>query len=145
VTIFTIGFTKKSAETFFGSLRASGAKRVVDVRRHNTSQLAGFAKRDDLRFFLRDICGMDYVHLPRLAPTDEILGRYRNGGRDWAEYERDFLALMRSRQIENSVPRDLLDNACLLCSEHSPAHCHRRLVAEHLQRVWGNVEVLHIS
>src|SRR5262245_37177361 len=73
IQLFTIGFTETGAETFFSLLRRSGARRVIDVRLHNTSQLAGFAKKDDLRFFLRQVCGMDYVHLPQLAPTQELL------------------------------------------------------------------------
>jgi len=143
--IFTIGFTKKSAETFFTRLKEAGVRRLIDVRLNNVSQLAGFTKKDDLRYFTRAICGIDYVHVPELAPTSEILDPYKkqkNG--DWALYEQQFLDLMRSRKIEETIRRDLLDGGCLLCSEEKPVHCHRRLVAEYLKDKWGAVEIVHI-
>ena len=143
--LFTIGFTKKSAETFFTRLQKAGVRRLVDVRLNNVSQLAGFTKKEDLKYFSKAICGIDYVHLPELAPTAEILDPYKkqkNG--DWALYERQFLDLMRSRRIEESVPREILDGACLLCSEGKPDHCHRRLVAEYLKEKWPDIEIEHI-
>jgi len=142
--IHTIGFTKKSANHFFGLLRASGAKRVVDVRLNNVSQLAGFAKRGDLAYFLTEICGMEYVHLPDLAPTKEIIDVYKKRGGDWKTYEIRFLELMRQRQIEKTVPKKIVADGCLLCSEDSPHHCHRRLVAEYLNDHWGNIEIDHL-
>jgi uncharacterized protein (DUF488 family) len=145
VRVFTIGFTKKSAEAFFTAVCASGAARVVDVRLNNVSQLAGFSKRDDLRFFLRAICGIDYVHLPELAPTQELLSDYRGSKLDWPGYERAFLELMGSRRIEETVPRDLIDAGCLLCSEDRPERCHRRLVAEYLQEHWGGLDIVHLA
>jgi uncharacterized protein (DUF488 family) len=143
--IYTIGFTKKSAEQFFTRLQKAGVRKLVDVRLNNVSQLAGFTKKEDLKYFTSAICHIDYVHLPALAPTAEILDPYKkakNG--DWGLYERQFLALMKERQIEKAVPREVLDGGCLLCSEEKPHHCHRRLVAEYLQREWGNVEIEHI-
>lgn len=142
--VYTIGFTEKSAETFFGLLESSGAKRLLDVRLNNRSQLAGFAKRDDLRFFLRRIAGMDYVHEPLLAPTQELLDRYKKRGGAWEAYERDFVSLMESRRIEANVARDLVADSCLLCSEHKPQQCHRRLVLEYFQKHWGPIEVVHL-
>jgi len=143
--IFTIGFTKKSAETFFTRLQKAGVSRLVDVRLKNVSQLAGFTKRDDLQYFTKAICGIDYVHAPELAPTSDILNPYKKQkGGDWALYERQFLDLMRSRRIEKTMSRGLLDGACLLCSEEKPHHCHRRLVAEYLKDKWGEVEIEHI-
>lgn len=142
--LFTIGFTKKKAERFFGLLRASGAKRIVDVRLNNVSQLAGFAKRDDLRYFLSEICGMGYVHLPELAPTKEILDNYRKRNGDWQAYEVQFLDLMQQRQIAQSVDQDIVSDSCLLCSEDRPHRCHRRLVAEYLNDQWGGVEIIHL-
>ena len=142
--LFTIGFTKKSAEKFFTRLKDAGVKRLVDVRLNNVSQLAGFTKKDDLRYLTKAICNIDYVHLPELAPTAEILDPYKkakNG--DWDLYERQFLELMRSRHIEN-MQREILDGGCLLCSEEKPHHCHRRLVAEYLKEHWGDVEIEHI-
>ena len=141
---FTIGFTKKSAETFFTRLKDAGVKRLIDVRLNNVSQLAGFAKKEDLRFFTRAICNIDYIHLPELAPTAEILDPYKKVKHgDWELYERQFLELMRSRQIE-TMERDLLDGGCLLCSEETPHHCHRRLVAEYLKEHWESVEIEHL-
>jgi hypothetical protein len=136
--VFTIGFTRKSAETFFTTLIESGAKRVVDVRLNNVSQLAGFSKRDDLRYFLRAIGGLDYAHVPELAPTQELLDAYRKRGGDWPAYERAFLALMEQRRVEETVPHDLITDACLLCSEETAERCHRRLVAEYLRDRWGD-------
>ena len=143
--LFTIGFTKKSAESFFGKLQRAGARRLVDVRLNNVSQLAGFAKRDDLKYFLKAICNIDYVHIPDLAPTEEMLDAYKkHRAEDWSWYEREFLDLMRTRGIENTMSRTLLDGACLLCSEDKPEHCHRRLVAEYLKQAWGDLEIEHI-
>jgi uncharacterized protein (DUF488 family) len=142
--IFTIGFTKKSAETFFTRLKEAGVKRLVDVRLNNVSQLAGFTKKDDLRYFTKAICHIDYVHLPELAPTADILDPYKKTKKgNWDLYERQFLDLMRARQIENT-PREILDGGCLLCSEEKPHHCHRRLVAEYLKEHWSGVEIEHI-
>ena len=143
--IFTIGFTKKSAETFFTRLQKAGVRRLVDVRLNNVSQLAGFTKREDLRYFTKTICGVEYLHIPELAPTSDILEPYKkqkNG--DWPLYERQFRDLMRSRHIEETMSRDLLDGGCLLCSEEKPQHCHRRLVAEYLKEKWGAVEIEHL-
>jgi uncharacterized protein (DUF488 family) len=143
--LFTIGFTKKSAETFFTRLKNAGVKRLVDVRLNNVSQLAGFTKKDDLRYFTKAICNIEYVHLPELAPTADILNAYKkakNG--DWQLYERQFLELIRARHIEDTTPRELLDGGCLLCSEEKPDHCHRRLVAEYLKDKWRDVDVEHI-
>lgn len=142
--IFTIGFTKKSAEQFFTKLRNSEAKRIVDVRLNNVSQLAGFAKRDDLKFFLREICKMDYVHVPLLAPTQDLLDAYKKRKGLWSDYEREFLELMKSREIERNVSMETINESCLLCSEEKPDHCHRRLVAEYLKERWGDVEIVHL-
>jgi len=141
--IFTIGFTKKSAEQFFNRLKQPGLVRVVDARLNNTSQLAGFTKKNDLEFFLHEICKLRYIHLPELAPTQEILDAYKASG-DWSNYERQFLSLMAERRIEDQVDKSILDGGCLLCSEATPEHCHRRLVAEYLRRKWGDVEIVHL-
>ena len=143
--IFTIGFTKKSAEQFFDSLQTAGVKRVVDVRLNNVSQLSGFAKKNDLEYFLKQICGMDYTHLPNLAPTKDILDAYKKERGSWETYERDFIDLMAARKIENAIEQETLEDACLLCSEDKPHYCHRRLVAEYLREYWGNVEIEHLG
>lgn len=142
--IFTIGFTNKKAEGFFERLRRAGVKRVIDVRLNNVSQLAGFSKKEDLQYFLRSIAGIDYVHMRTLAPTKEMLDAYKKKRDDWDVYEKGFLDLMRSRRVEESVARDVFDQACLLCSEDKPHRCHRRLVAEYLQRHWEGVTIEHI-
>jgi uncharacterized protein (DUF488 family) len=142
--IFTIGFTKKSAESFFTMLQRAGVKRLVDVRLNNVSQLAGFTKRDDLCYFTKAICNIDYVHLPDLAPTQDILDAYKKHKGDWGLYERQFLDLMTMRRIEDKVSHEVLEGSCLLCSEDKPHHCHRRLVAEYLKKKWGDVEIEHL-
>ena len=142
--VLTIGFTKKSAERFFTILRDSGAKRIVDVRLNNVSQLAGFAKKSDLEFFLREICKMNYVHEPRLAPAQDLLDAYKKNKGEWSDYERRFIELMKSRRIETTVSRDIIADACLLCSEEKPDKCHRRLIAEYLAQHWGRIEIVHL-
>jgi uncharacterized protein (DUF488 family) len=142
--LFTIGFTKTTAESFFTRLTRAGVKKVVDVRLNNVSQLAGFAKRDDLRYFLRAISGIGYVHEPAFAPTQPMLDDYKKKGGDWHEYERRFLELIAGRRIETAVAPDELDGACLLCSEDKPHRCHRRLVAEYLVGRWDGVEIEHL-
>jgi uncharacterized protein (DUF488 family) len=142
--VFTIGFTKTSAECFFTRLQKAGVKKVIDVRLNNVSQLAGFAKRDDLRYFLKAICGIEYVHLPELSPTQEMLDSYKKHKGQWTDYERQFLELMRSRRIEETIPRATVDGACFLCSEDKPHHCHRRLVAEYLKSKWGDLDIVHL-
>ncbi len=143
--IFTIGFTKKSAEQFFDNLQIAGVKRVVDVRLNNVSQLSGFAKKNDLAYFLKQICGMEYTHLPSLAPTKDILDAYKKQRGSWETYEHDFMDLMAARKIENEIEQGVLEDACLLCSEDKPHYCHRRLVAEYLREYWGNIEIEHLG
>jgi uncharacterized protein (DUF488 family) len=142
--LFTIGFTKKSAEEFFTRLKEAGVRRVVDVRLNNTSQIAGFAKARDLEFFLRAVAGIDYLHLPDLAPTQDILDDFVKAKGEWSEYERKFLELMETRRVADTLQGRLVDGDCLLCSEDTPEHCHRRLVAEHLREHWPDVEIVHL-
>lgn len=142
--LFTIGFTKKSAETFFTKLKEAGVRRLIDARLNGGSQLSGFAKKNDLIYFLRQIAGIEYIDAPLLAPTQDIFDAYKKHKGSWETYERAFLALMASRQIEDEMNRELFDCACLLCSEHEPDHCHRRLVAEYLRDKWGNIEIEHL-
>ena len=142
--ILTIGFTKKSARRFFELLQTSNTRRIIDVRLNNTSQLAGFAKRDDLSYFLREICGMEYVYMPQLAPTQDMLANYRKRRISWEAYEALFMELMHERRIEQTVRQDVVSDGCLLCSEDQPHHCHRRLVAEYLKHHWGDVDIEHL-
>lgn len=143
--IFTIGFTRKSAEQFFGLLREVKVETLVDVRLNNVSQLAGFAKRDDLEYFLSEICGVGYTHRIDLAPTQAIFDDYKKHGLSWAAYEGRFLELMKERRIESAIPHELLDNAVLLCSEDKAHRCHRRLVAEYLAQHWEDVTIQHLG
>jgi uncharacterized protein (DUF488 family) len=146
VEIFTIGFTKTTAADFFGRLRSNRIERLLDVRLNNRSQLAGFAKRDDLAYFLRELVGAGYEHAPLLAPTQEILDAFKKkGAMPWAEYESRFLALIRERRIESELSRAGFESrTVLLCSEDTPDRCHRRLVAEYLAEQWGDLEIVHL-
>ena len=142
--LYTIGFKEKSAEEFFTKLQRAGIKKVLDIRLSNTSQLAGFSKRNHLPYFLRELCNIDYKHMPLLAPTEEILANYKKGEIDWSAYERQFKGLIERRKIENLTTCDELNDACLLCSEPTPERCHRRLVAEYLKKKLGAIEIVHL-
>jgi uncharacterized protein (DUF488 family) len=143
--VSTIGFTKTTAGEFFGRLLGAGITKVIDVRLHNTSQLAGFAKADDLTYFLNKIGGIQYVHQPLLAPTDPMLKAYKKEKGDWGAYEEHFLRLMSERQVESRFQPQEFDGSCLLCSEATPHRCHRRLVCEYLNEKWaGRLTVRHL-
>jgi uncharacterized protein (DUF488 family) len=145
VKLSTIGFTKTNAEGFFERLQKAGVKTVIDVRLHNTSQLAAFAKADDLAYFLKKIGNIKYLHQPLLAPTDSMLKAFKKDKGSWSIYESRFLSLMAERQIEKRLTPDSLNGACLLCSEATPHQCHRRLVCEYLNDRWnGALQVNHI-
>ncbi len=144
--LYTIGFAEKSAELFFELLRQHGVQRVVDIRLRPDGQLAGFAKRGDLPYFLSKLAeGCQYVHLPELAPTREMLTEYHSDS-DWSRFARRFEALMDERGIPGMLDRTGFETvtSCLLCSEPTPEHCHRRLVAERLATYWPYVEVTHL-
>jgi len=142
--VYSIGFTEKSAEKFFNLIKTQPIKKLVDVRLNNVSQLAGFAKKKDLQYFLRELCNVDYVHVLDLAPTKEILDPYKKGNVSWETYEDNFMNLMAKRNVER-IDKELISNGCLLCSEHKPHHCHRRLVLEYLNNQWNtNFEVKHL-
>ena len=143
-TLFTIGFTGKSAEQFFEALQAAGVKVVIDIRLKNDSQLSGFAKKKDLAYFLRALGGIEYRHAPELAPTPELLEGFRSKKISWDEYEPAFKLLLAERQAVAGFARADLDAACLLCSEPTPEHCHRRLVAEAFARQWPELAVEHL-
>lgn len=143
---YTIGFTKKNAETFFKFLKDENIKKLIDVRINNVSQLAGFAKRDDLKFFLENLCdGAKYIHVPELAPTKEMLSDYKKKKISWSKYEYDFLKLMSDREIEKKFNPEFFEDGCLLCSEHEPHLCHRKLVIDYLNNKWDmKLEVNHL-
>jgi uncharacterized protein (DUF488 family) len=143
--LHTIGFTQRTAEDFFETLKRAGVDRLIDVRLNNISQLAGYSKKDDLRFFLRTICGIDYHHELSLSPTKEMLDTYRAGKIAWKDYEPQFRALLRERKVERTLNRDLFTGTpVLLCSELGADHCHRRIVAEYLAKKWGGIEIEHL-
>ena len=142
--LFTIGFTKKSAEKFFDLLNSAGVRRIIDIRLNNTSQLAGFAKKDDLIYFLKMIGDIDYVHMPELAPTREIRDEYKKKSGSWDTYEQKFLNLMAERGVDKTVVKKDLDGGCLLCSEALPQKCHRRLVSEYFRNQWPEIDIVHL-
>jgi uncharacterized protein (DUF488 family) len=145
IPVATIGFTQSTAKHFFERLRQAQVRTVIDVRLHNTSQLAGFAKADDLAYFLRTVAGIGYSHLSILAPTDNMLKTYKKRKGDWSTYEREFRDLMAQRKIEDQLTPELLRGTCLLCSEAKPHHCHRRLVCDYLNERWeGILAVRHL-
>ena len=143
--LFTLGFTQKSAEHFFNLLKQHQVKQVLDVRLNNVSQLAGFAKRNDLRFFLQELCQVDYTHALQLAPTSDLLKRYQKQLMSWEEYAQAFTDLMYQRKIEQLFTPQDLARSCLLCSEHQPHHCHRSVVVNYLSQQWGSqFKVVHL-
>ena len=143
--VYTIGFTQKTAAEFFGLLRRAGVKRLLDVRLNNSSQLAGFSKREDLPFFLQELCGAEYVHEPLLAPTPELFDAYKKRKGSWQVYEDGFRALLAERQVERHLaPALLAGPTVLLCSEPTAEHCHRRLVLEYLQSKWRPFQITHL-
>lgn len=144
--LFTIGFTRKSAGTFFELLRLNKVQRLVDIRLRPNGQLSGFAKKDDLPYFLSNLVdGCIYTHIPELAPTKEILQDYRSES-NWQRYEERFKALMEDRGIPDILDRAEFEDmiSCLLCSESIPERCHRRLIAERLKNNWPNVDIIHL-
>ena len=144
--IYTIGFTRKTAEDFFELLRGAGVETLVDIRLHNRSQLAGFAKQEDLAWFAQELAGIQYVHVPELAPSRELFEAFKKRGGSWDAFERDFQQLMEERGAYGSFDRDLLRRSpCFLCSEAAPEHCHRRLVAEALAEREPGIGVVHLQ
>ncbi len=142
--IFTIGFTQKSAEQFFNALRESNVKRIVDVRVNNTSQLSGFARSADLKFFTETLIGASYIHLLALAPTRALLREYRDGSLSWDEYSREYLNLLETRPEAERALTSLVEGDCLLCSEAVADYCHRRLLVGYLMQIRPDIEVLHL-
>ena len=143
--IYSIGFTQTTAEHFFGRLKNAGVKRLLDVRLNNSSQLAGFAKGRDLPYFLRELTGVRYEHEPLLAPTQELLDKYKKEKGSWESYEVDFMALMRERRIESVLRREDFEiPTVLLCSEATAEQCHRRLVCEYLAEYWPDLKAVHL-
>lgn len=145
-TIYTIGFTRKTAEEFFTLLREAGVETLIDIRLHNRSQLAGFAKRDDLAWLARELAGIEYLHVPELAPSEELFDSFKRQGGSWEDFEQGFRHLMEQRGAYERFDRARLRGGlCLLCSEAAPEHCHRRLVAEALAATEPGLRVVHLQ
>lgn len=142
--IYTIGFTQKNAKRFFELLNSSNANKIIDIRLNNNSQLAGFTKHEDLAFFLDSILNWKYFHYLSLAPTKELLDSYKKKEISWKEYEDFFNRLMETRHIAEKIKEDDVVGGVLLCSEHLPTNCHRRLVAEYFQKIWPGVKIKHL-
>ena len=145
IQLYTIGFTKKNAEQFFHLLTSNNVQKIVDTRINNTSQLAGFAKADDLAFFAKTIAKIDYHHEIDFAPTKELLSKYRKGEISWEEYEVEYLNLIDMRKVARKVDIEKLHANCLLCSEHTAEKCHRRLLAEYFKAANNDVEIVHLE
>jgi len=145
IKLFTIGFTKKNAEKFFGLLKSNNVNKIVDTRINNTSQLSGFAKGADLKFFAKELIDINYQHNLDFAPTKELLSKYRKGDITWKEYEQEYLDLLDVRKVSKKIDVETLHKNCLLCSEHTAEKCHRRLLAEYFQEVNSNVEIIHLT
>lgn len=136
--VTTIGFTQKSAERFFTLLKEADVKTVLDVRLNNTSQLAGFSKKPDLEFFLSSMFDINYIDLRELTPERDHLKRYQSGDMSWDDYASAYIEVLAKRRVESNLDITVFNGACLLCSEHTPDRCHRRLALEYLNSRWSN-------
>ncbi len=143
--IYTIGVEKKSAEDFFQILTQAGVEKILDIRLNNKSQLLGFSKGRDLKYFCEKCHGIKYEHVPLLAPSQELLKTFR-ANKDWTGYEKTFREIMESRPMVEIFLKasEGMNSACLLCTEASPKQCHRRLVAEYLAGRLEGLEVIHL-
>ncbi len=144
VKVFTIGYANKNAREFFTILAQADISKVIDVRLYNTSQLAGFTKKQDIEYFLQTIVGAGYIHLPIMAPTKQLLNSYKKELISWQQYETQFKTIIAGRQIEKHIMLQDLDMACFLCSEAKADNCHRRLVTEYLAEHWQNISINHL-
>lgn len=145
IKLYTIGFAGKSAQKFFELLEGNRVKKIIDTRLSNSSQLSGFAKGKDLEFFAGRLANIDYEHELNFAPTKELLGQYRKKEISWEKYTEEYLNLLDMRHIKETVDIEILHECCLLCSEHSPQNCHRRLLAEYLQAANPDIQIIHLE
>ncbi|WP_239775837.1 DUF488 domain-containing protein [Tenacibaculum finnmarkense] len=144
IKLYTIGFTKKNAENFFGLLKTNKVNKIIDTRVNNTSQLSAFARGNDLKFFAKELMNIDYSHELDFAPTKELLSKYRKGEMNWEKYEQEYLDLLDFRKVSKKTDIKKLHKNCLLCSEHTAEKCHRRLLAEYLSEVNNDIEIIHL-
>lgn len=142
--LYTIGFMKKSARVFFENLLKNNVKRIVDIRLNNTSQLAGYTKREDLRYFSEAIGNIEYIHLEKFAPTKELLNAYKKKLINWEEYEKRYIGILEKRNVLENIDYSIFNDACLLCSEPTADQCHRRLLAEYLANHNNQIEIIHL-
>ena len=144
--IFTIGFTQKFASEFFDKIKNNNIELLIDIRLNNVSQLAGFAKGRDLKYFLKEICNCDYTHDDMFAPTKELLDNYRAKKISWEDYEQIFKSIIKERKIDEHFKKlySTKSRVCLLCTEPTPEKCHRRLVGEYLNKHINDIEIIHI-
>lgn len=143
--VATIGFTNKSAQHFFELLKVGGVRTVLDVRLNNVSQLSGFAKKSDLKYFLSKLIDCDYLELRDLAPEKEMLKRYQRKEWSWEVYADAYTELLARRRVERTLDAGIFEHGCLLCSEDTPHFCHRRLAVEYLNSQWDNrLKVTHL-
>lgn len=144
MTLYTIGFTKKSAKEFFEKLINHNIRKVIDIRLNNSSQLAGFTKGNDLKYFLKTIANIGYIHLPEYAPSKELLNNYKQKNISWEDYENQYLSILENRQILKNIDYSIFNDACLLCSEPTADKCHRRLLSEYLANKHKDMKIVHI-
>lgn len=144
MTLLTIGFSKKNAETFFELLLQNGVKRLIDIRLNNKSQLAGFTKSGDLKYFLRKIANIEYIYMPKFAPTKDLLKKYQEKQVGWEEYEDQYKKILDERNVLENLDYSIFDDAVLLCSETTAECCHRRLLAEYLANNNSNIKIKHL-
>jgi len=142
--IFTVGYAGKNACQFFTILKQAGIRKVIDVRLYNTSQLAGFTKKQDIEYFLQAIVGAEYISLPIMAPTKQLLNDYKKGQISWQQYETQFKSIITQRQIEKHIMSQDMNMSCFLCSETTADNCHRRLIAEYMAELWPNISIIHL-
>jgi uncharacterized protein (DUF488 family) len=144
IKLFTIGFAGKSAERFFQLLRDNGVQKIIDTRLYPSSQLSGFAKGKDLKFFLKEVANISYEHKIDFAPTEDLLSRYRSKQLNWKQYESEYIAILKERDVTKSLNPQALHQSCLLCSEHSPENCHRKQLAEYLANQLNGISIIHL-
>ncbi|MDV3427080.1 MAG: DUF488 domain-containing protein [Bacillota bacterium] len=142
--IYTIGFSKRNAEEFFEALKENKIKTLIDIRLNNKSQLAGFTKRSDIEYLLKQIAGIKYAYFPEFAPTKEILDKYRDSKITWDEYENKYNQLLKERKPLFNVNKEIFQDSCLLCSEFLPDKCHRRLAAEYIKNYYDDITIIHL-
>ncbi|MFH1337594.1 MAG: DUF488 domain-containing protein [Nanoarchaeota archaeon] len=143
--LFTIGFTKKSLEQFLELLKKNKISVVIDIRLNNTSQLAGFAKADDLRYILEEFSGIKYQHITEFAPSKKIFDDYKKN-KNWKKYEKAYKNLILQRKLKSKLLTlaSIHKNICFLCSETESEHCHRRLLAEYLKGLKPSIKIIHL-